>query len=85
MSAFDASHLREQVFKTTREKPTHFILASRALYRECLATARLPICKNTTVVAMEALIDDIAANIVEYFSLGGLLVRYVIEVENLRT
>ncbi len=85
MSALDASHLREQVFKTTREKPTHFILAPRALYRECLATARLPISKNTTVVAMEALIDDIAANIVEYFSLGGLLVRYVIEVENLRT
>jgi hypothetical protein len=34
---------------------------------------------------MEALIDNIAANIVEYFSLGGLFVRYVVEVEDLRT
>jgi len=33
---------------------------------------------------MEALINNIAANIVEYFSLGGLFVRYVVEVEDLR-
>jgi len=33
---------------------------------------------------MEALIDDIAANILEYFILGGILVCYVIEVEDLR-
>lgn len=34
---------------------------------------------------MEALIDNITANIVEYFSLRGLFVRYVVEVEDLRT
>jgi len=81
MLVFNLGHLGEEELETARQNTPALVLLLPTLDSECFAGAGLAVRKNRSVVAEQALIDDLAAHVVENSLLLGVLLRDVVKGE----